>query len=304
MKKFLSLLILLLLIAPLAAQEEEELVPAKEVQVRSATELQVRGSTWPGGILFVSLEVPEGTTGTWKWAGRSGPLTEAPYGLRAGLAVPLAASQGGTATLRVHLQHADGTGEDLERKIKVAKKWRPVQYLSMSRSNVAKYTDPKADEEEVLVFDALEDLQPGIRWKGGFDEPSSGPRSSPFGVRRIRNGKTAGFHRGLDYAGGWGSPIYAPADGKVTLVGPGFTLLGNCVIINHGEGLTGLYRHMSSIAVKQGQMIKRGQVVGKIGNTGASTGPHLHYATYFHGVPVDPDLLASFPKAWGPELFE
>ena len=123
-------------------------------------------------------------------------------------------------------------------------------------------------------------------------------------MRRIRNGKTAGFHRGLDYAGSWGSPIYAPAGGKVTLVGPNFTLLGNCVIINHGEGLTGLYLHMSSINVKQGQTVKRGQVIGKIGNTGASTGPHLHYATYFHGVPVDPDLLASFPKEWAPELFK
>lgn len=269
-----------------------------------SAELQVRGSTWPGGILFVSLDVPEGTKGTWKWAGRSGPLTEAPYGLRTGLAVPLDASAGGTATLRVSLEYADGSTQDLERKIRVDKKWRPVQYLSMSSSNVAKYSDPQADKEEVLVFDALEELQAGLRWKGNFDDPSPAPRSSPFGVRRIRNGKTAGFHRGLDYAGSWGSPIYAPAGGKVTLVGPNFTLLGNCVIINHGEGLTGLYLHMSSINVKQGQTVKRGQVIGKIGNTGASTGPHLHYATYFHGVPVDPDLLASFPKEWAPELFK
>jgi murein DD-endopeptidase MepM/ murein hydrolase activator NlpD len=90
----------------------------------------------------------------------------------------------------------------------------------------------------------------------------------------------------------------------VTLVGPGFTLLGNCVIVNHGEGLTGLYLHMSSIAVEQGQMVKKGDLIGKIGNTGASTGPHLHYATYFHGVPVDPDLLKNFPRDWAPELFD
>ena len=135
-------------------------------------------------------------------------------------------------------------------------------------------------------------------------DPNSGPRSSPFGVRRVRNGRTAGFHRGLDYAGAWGSPIYAGADGKVTLVGPGFTLLGNCVIVNHGEGLTGLYLHMSSIAVKEGQMVKKGDLIGKLGNTGASTGPHLHYATYFHGVPVDPDLLKAFPRDWAPELWD
>ncbi len=62
--------------------------------------------------------------------------------------------------------------------------------------------------------------------------------------------------------------------------------------------------HMHTIKAKNGQMVKKGDVIGTIGNTGASTGPHLHYATYFHGVPVDPDLLKSFPRDWAPELFE
>ena len=281
--------------APVVAQEES--TPTKP-------NLRVRGETWPGGALFVSVEAPEGMTGTWEWAGRTGPLTPAPYGLRVALSVPLNASAGGQATLKLDLKDESGQKTQLKRKIKVAKKWRPVQYLSMSSSNAAKYEDPQADKEEVLVFDALEDLQPGPRWFGHIGEPSKAPRSSPFGVRRIRNGKTAGFHRGLDYAGGWGAPIVAPADGVVTLVGPGFTLLGNCAIVNHGEGLTGLYLHMSKIMVKKGQKVKRGQLIGKIGNTGASTGPHLHYATYFHGVPVDPDILSRIPKEWAPEVWK
>lgn len=298
MKKLLTLLTTLLLLLPASAQEEAGMSNV------SAPQMSVQGTTWPGGILFVSVETEPGTKGTWKWAGRSGPMTPAPYGLRAGLAVPLDASAGGTATLSIDLQSESGANQTLTRKVTVENKWRPTQYLSMSSDNAAKYEDPQADKEEVLVFDALEDLQPGVRWKGNFVDPNSGPRSSPFGVRRVRNGRTAGFHRGLDYAGAWGSPIYAPADGKVTLVGPGFTLLGNCVIVNHGEGLTGLYLHMSSIAVEQGQMVKKGDLIGKIGNTGASTGPHLHYATYFHGVPVDPDLLKNFPRDWAPELFD
>ncbi len=298
MKKFLVSLLFVLLTLPALSQGEDGAAGLD-------ANLRVRGSTWPGGALFVSVEdVPEGTKGTWKWAGRTGELTPAPYGLRTGLAVPLDASAGGQATLTIELENADGSSKTLTRKIQVDKKWRPVQYLSMSSSNEAKYSDPQADKEEELVFAALEDLQPGLRWKGNFVDPSPAQRSSPFGVRRIRNGKTAGFHRGLDYAGAWGSPIYAPADGKVTLVGPGFTLLGNCVIINHGEGLTGLYLHMSSINVTEGQMVKKGQVIGKIGNTGASTGPHLHYATYFHGVPIDPDVLADFPKEWAPDLWD
>ncbi len=261
-------------------------------------ELRVRGTTWPGGVLFFSVESAQGYTGTWHWAGRSGSLSQAAYGLRAGLAVPLDASVGGTATLRVELTDESGDKTELSRKIVVAEKWRPVQYLSMSASNAAKYDDPQADREEELVFAALEDFQPGARWAGNFREPSTAPRSSPFGVRRVRNGRTAGFHRGLDYAGPTGDPVRAPADGVVTLVGPNFTLLGNCVIVNHGEGLTSLYIHLSSIDVAEGDRVQAGQLLGRIGNTGASTGPHLHYATYFHGVPVDPDLLLSFPQEW------
>lgn len=299
MKNILSILFILFLVTGLQAQE----TPSETDSDRSEPVLRVRGTTWPGGILFVSVETSSASKGTWKWAGRTGDLTPAPYGLRTGLAVPLDASQGGQATLTLEVQDEAGNTHTLTRKITVESKWRPVQYLSMSSSNVAKYTDPQADKEEDLVFDALEDLQPGLRWKGNFAEPSPAPRSSPFGVRRIRNGRTAGFHRGLDYAGYHGDAIYAPADGKVTLVGPGFTLLGNCVIVNHGEGLTSLYLHMSEINVEQGQTIGKGQVIGRIGNTGASTGPHLHYATYFHGVPVDPDELANFPREWAPELF-
>ncbi len=273
------------------------------VSVLAEPQLRVRGSTWPGAILYVSVETDEKLQGTWHWAGRSGPLAEAPYGLRAGLAVPLDASVGGQATLRVELTNEGGVKSELSRKITVDDKWRPVQYLSMSASNVAKYEDPQADREEELVFAALEDFHPGPRWRGDFIEPSNAPRSSPFGVRRVRNGRTAGFHRGLDYAGPVGDPIKAPADGVVTLIGPNFVLLGNCIIINHGEGLTSLYMHLSQIGVKEGDEVKAGQVIGRIGNTGASTGPHLHYATYFHGVPVDPDLLRTISKEWAPELF-
>ncbi len=253
--------------------------------------------------MFVSLEGADLHEGTFTWAGRSGKLSSAPYGLRTALSVPLDASVGGQATLKIQLVDNAGQKSEIARKITIDDKWRPVQYLSMSSDNEAKYEDPQADKEEELVFKALEDFQSGIRWKGNFTEPSPAPRSSPFGVRRIRNGKTAGFHRGLDYAGGVGSAITAPANGVVTLVGPNFVLLGNCAIINHGEGLTSLYLHMSSIDVRQGETIKKGQMVGRIGNTGASTGPHLHYATYFHGVPVDPDLLLGMPKEWAPEIW-
>ncbi len=264
--------------------------------------IRVRGTAVPGGVIFVSVEGEGLTGGTWHWATHEGKLTPAPYGLRTALAVPLDAVAGAFATLRLEVKGGNGSYE-LSRRIDIAHKWRPVQYLSMSASNDAKYSDPQADREEELVLAALYDLKPGVFWRGNFREPSSGPRSSPYGVRRIRNGRTAGFHRGLDYADWEGEPVVAPAGGIVGLAGHGYVLLGNCVILNHGEGITSIYMHLSRILVKDGQRVTAGQEIGRVGNTGASTGPHLHYAVYCQGEPVDPDLMRSIPKAWAPEAF-
>lgn len=264
--------------------------------------LGVRGETCPGGILFVSVTGEGLRAGTWHWAGHSGELTPAPYGLRAGLAIPLDACVGGTATLKLSVRGAAGE-QGLSRSFKITPKWRPVQYLSMSASNEAKYTDVQADKEEELVLKALYELIPNPLWKGNFGEPSTAPRSSPYGVRRMRNGRTAGFHRGLDYADWEGGSVVAPARGKVTLVGRNYVLLGNCVVVNHGAGLTSIYMHMSGIKVKEGQYVNPGQLIGLVGTTGASTGPHLHYACYFNGEPIDPDLLRNLPHEWAPDLW-
>lgn len=261
--------------------------------------LRVLGSPWPGGALFVAVDTGgPGWQGEWRWAGRRGPLTPAPYGLRAGLAVPLDAAEGGLASLTVHLTSPEDQTRTLTRRIVIEPVTRSIQRLSMSPDQASRYDDPQADREEEVVLAALRDLRPGQLWRGGFSQPSQAPRSSPFGVRRIRNGRTAGFHRGLDYAGPVGAPVTAPAHGVVSLTGRDYVLLGNCVLLNHGEGLTSLYIHLSQIEVKEGQRVQAGQRLGRIGNTGASTGPHLHYATYFHGEPVDPDLLRTFPKGW------
>ncbi|MBA3924314.1 MAG: M23 family metallopeptidase, partial [Nostocaceae cyanobacterium] len=114
-----------------------------------------------------------------------------------------------------------------------------------------------------------------------------------YGVRRYYNGKFANdyYHRGVDYAGGTGSPIIAPAAGRVVLVGrvsQGFRIHGNCVGIDHGQGVTSIYLHMSRINVREGDLVKPGTVLGAVGSTGAATGPHLHWGLYVNGLSVDP----------------
>lgn len=100
--------------------------------------------------------------------------------------------------------------------------------------------------------------------------------------------KTVKFHAGLDFACPQGTPIYATADGRVKLsgnVGDGY---GNHVIIAHGYGYETLYGHMVRTKVRAGQMVKRGEIIGWVGSTGKSTGPHLHYEVHKGGRPVDP----------------
>lgn len=100
--------------------------------------------------------------------------------------------------------------------------------------------------------------------------------------------KTVKFHAGLDFACPQGTPIYATADGRVKLsgnVGDGY---GNHVIIAHGYGYETLYAHMVRTKVRAGQFVKRGEIIGWVGSTGKSTGPHLHYEVHKGGRPVDP----------------
>ncbi|NEO60047.1 MAG: M23 family metallopeptidase, partial [Moorea sp. SIO4G2] len=91
--------------------------------------------------------------------------------------------------------------------------------------------------------------------------------------------------------GRFGSPVVAPAAGQIALVGresEGFRVHGNTVGINHGQGVLSIMLHLSEIKVKEGDFVQAGQVIGTIGSTGASTGPHLHWGLYVHGQSVDP----------------
>jgi murein DD-endopeptidase MepM/ murein hydrolase activator NlpD len=259
--------------------------------------LRLRGATWPGGALFVSVEAPAGTTGTWSWGGQTGSLDPAPYGLRTGLAVPLDSPPGASALLRLDL--VLGTERrTLERRVSVAPKARPVQYLSMNAETEARYQAPGVQQEYQEIGAALRRSSPERLWQGRFRRPLPGPELSGFGLRRIHNGKPAGHHRGLDLGGWRGEAIVAPAGALVVLARTGYELHGNTVVLDHGQGLASLYLHMDEIYVQEGERVAAGQPLGTVGSTGASTGPHLHWAVYFHGTPVDPHLLLNPPREW------
>jgi murein DD-endopeptidase MepM/ murein hydrolase activator NlpD len=112
--------------------------------------------------------------------------------------------------------------------------------------------------------------------------------NSPFGASRLHNGKPTGdYHGGVDQHGAPGTRIHAAAAGIVRIAQM-FPLRGGTVAIDHGHGLESIYMHQSRFAVKEGQILKAGDVIGYIGSTGRATGPHLHWSLYANGRSVSP----------------
>ncbi len=166
---------------------------------------------------------------------------------------------------------------------------RPVQKLTVER----KFVDPPAEVKDRIARDrekvrkALQTTLPERQWSLPMQRPVPGSVSSQFGLKRVFNGQPRGEHRGLDLRGAQGTPIKACADGVVVLVDDLY-FSGNTAYINHGEGVFSAYLHMSEANVKPGDVVKKGDVIGKVGATGRVTGPHLHLSMFAQGQPVDP----------------
>jgi murein DD-endopeptidase MepM/ murein hydrolase activator NlpD len=182
-----------------------------------------------------------------------------------------------------------GGGEEKNLAVSLRNRSFPTQRIRLSGAAGAQATQHELDR--VAAFKKLE--TPEKFWKGPFLKPNAGRISSGYGIRRYYNGVFAKdyYHRGVDYAGGTGSPVVAPAAGRVALVGrvsEGFRVHGNVVGIDHGQGVTSIMLHLSRIDVREGDIVQAGQRIGAVGATGASTGPHLHWGLYVHGLSVDP----------------
>lgn len=130
-------------------------------------------------------------------------------------------------------------------------------------------------------------------WRQTFAWPATGRISGVFGSQRIYRGEPGAYHSGVDVARPTGTPVTAPADGVVVLAAAApFTLEGRLLILDHGNGLSSAFLHLSRIDVAEGARVHRGEAIGVIGATGRATGPHLHWGMVWRGRRIDPAAVA------------
>lgn len=269
------------LVAILAAGAAPARTTAAAPQIRILPAVIPQGGS--AEIVVIGLAAPDAQV---RFAGRIWPLIESGGVWRAFLGTdPLT-----TPGLRVVVVEASGTagtvraGQAALTVRRVAFRKRRITFSPERRDLL----DPKlAAEEARKVAAALRTLSRVKLWQGPFRVPVRGAISSPYGVVSLYQGRVSGFHRGVDLAAAAATPVAASHDGIVRLA-EYLPLSGNAVLIDHGMGIVTSYLHQSALLVRRGQRVRRGQIIGRVGSTGLSTGPHLHWGFRVNGVHVDP----------------
>ena len=164
------------------------------------------------------------------------------------------------------------------------------QQIVIDEAKASAMTPEVVQGEVQRVVDLWTQVSPDLLWRGPFARPIDlqYATTSPFGTRRTYSVSDIGnFHAGQDFGAGEGALVTAPAAGIVVLAEP-LVVRGNAVIVDHGRGIFTGYWHLSEISVTPGQVVAPGDVIGLVGNTGLSTGAHLHWELRINGVAVDP----------------
>jgi murein DD-endopeptidase MepM/ murein hydrolase activator NlpD len=243
-------------------------------QVTSPERLKSLSGKWLDHEVFFSAE-PQGKV----WYGIAGASLE---------------TRPGNYPLELKGVTAAGNNLSFQKQIAVGK----GKYHSIAASVPKQYTEPnpeqlqKIEQDKAIKQHAFAHVTPEREWVGSFRPPVKAVISDVFGTSRTFNGRTQSVHQGLDYAVPEGTPVAAVNSGTVLLAQPLF-FEGNCVVLDHGQGLLTLYMHLSNIEVKEGEHVTGGQKIGVSGGTGRATGPHLHVAVRWQGIYLNPATLLS-----------
>ncbi len=242
----------------------------------------------PGGVAVVELGAASAPRPSASFVGKPVLVVARDEAWVAVVGIGLSADAAQPQSLAV--QGADGQTREVvfalqgkqyaEQRLAVAPK-----HVELSPKDLARYERERVHLAEVLRrFSA----RPPATLR--LVTPTSGPRSSSFGLRRVFNGQSRNPHSGMDIAAPTGTPVLAAAAGEVQDSGDYF-FNGNTVIVDHGQGFLTLYCHLSSISTQRGAAVAAGAPIGKVGATGRVTGAHLHFSVYLNAQAVDPALF-------------
>ena len=198
---------------------------------------------------------------------------------------------GASATLIAKL----GGGKIVQRRLNIAPTaWR-IENINTRKSGGAASSaefDARRGPELARIAAARRTASNSTGWRQNFIWPLRGRISGLFGAQRVYQGVPGSPHGGMDIAGVTGTLFVAPADGVVTLAAKdAFTLEGHLLMIDHGNGVNSAFLHCSELLVTEGQIVKQGQVIGKVGMTGRASGPHLHWGMKWNAARIDPKML-------------
>jgi hypothetical protein len=197
----------------------------------------------------------------------------------------------GPSTLKITV-HAHNTSREIASTIAI----HPAHYRTSSITVEPKFVEPGPEDKKRIEAaakakeKAFAESADHPLWSGNFVAPVNAQPTDSFGTRRMFNGKLASIHKGTDFRAHSGTPVLAGNSGIVILAQPLY-FEGNCVMIDHGLGLTSISMHLSRIDVRPGEPVKKGQLLGLSGATGRVTGPHLHWAIRWQGGYLDPAKL-------------
>lgn len=253
-----------------------------------------------GQVLVVKVPLEdESATVQGTFLGRSirffpDPRLDEPKGFVGLLGIDLQ-DEPGTHDLSVELKQGEQS-RTLNYSVAVVKEKFHIEHLTLPKDKVD--LDEKAvarwkSEQEQIKTGLASDSQARL-WQPGFVEPVSGRRTGIFGSVRIMNGQPRNPHNGEDISAPLGTPVAATNDGVVRLTVDHF-FSGKGIFLDHGLGFYSMYFHLSEVLVKDGDVVKAGQIVGKVGATGRATGPHLHWGVKLNGARVNPYSLLDLP---------
>ena len=261
------------------------LVLATSVSAQVQISSLPQSSMVPGGVAVIPTEA-EAESGEYR--GQRILLADYQGKQYAVIGIPLSVAPG---SQRFSLRLADGREETLQ--FTVTDKKYIEQHLTITNE---RQVNPNAEDMVRINRESAEMNRAFSSWNDeltpvfAMHAPVAGPRSSSFGLRRFFNEQPRSPHSGMDIAAPEGTPIYAPAPGVILTTGNYF-FNGNTIIVDHGHGLISLYCHMNTIDVEPGTRIDTGDLIGKVGQTGRVTGPHLHWSINLNNTRVDPQLF-------------